>query len=424
MKFKNFKTKMYINAIENFDPEIANAIKDELNRQKNFINLIASENYATKEVLQAQGCIMTNKYAEGYPHKRYYGGCEFVDIVEELAIERAKKLFNAEHANVQPNSGTTANIAVYNAVLNPGDTIMGMSLAHGGHLSHGAKVSVSGKIYNSVQYGVNKETERIDFNEILEIAKKAKPKIIIAGASSYSREVDFKAFREIADEVDAYLMADIAHIAGLVAAKFHNSPVPYADFVTSTTQKTLRGPRGAFILSKEKYKKEIDKSVFPGVQGGPFMHVIAAKAICFKYAMTDEFKNYIENVIRNSKRIAKVFMEEGYRVVSGGTDNHLCVIDLREQKITGKDAESSLYNAGIVVNKNAIPFDPLPPSIASGIRIGTPSVTARGMKEKEMEKIAVLIIEVLKNLNNKEIEEKVKREVIKLCNEFPIYNDL
>lgn len=413
-----------INTIEKFDPEISEVIKKELNRQRNYLQLIASENYASKAILDAQGSILTNKYAEGYPRKRYYGGCEFVDIVEELAIERAKKLFDAEHANVQPNSGTTANFAVYTAVLNPGDTIVGMSLAHGGHLSHGAKVSSSGKIFNSVHYGVDKETERIDFAEISDIARKAKPKIIIAGASSYSREIDFKPFHEIADDVNAYLMVDIAHIAGLVAAKFHNSPVPYADFVTSTTQKTLQGPRGAFILLKEKYKKEIDKAVFPGAQGGPFMHVIAAKAICFKYAMTQEFKEYISNVIKNSKKMAKVFMEEGYRIVSNGTDNHLCLIDLSSHKITGKDAEASLYNAGIVVNKNAIPFDPLQPSIASGIRIGTPAVTARGMKEKEMEKIAMLIIDVLKNLNNKETEEKVKKDVIKLCDEFLIYEDI
>jgi len=414
----------HIEHIEKIDPEIANAMKNELNRQKNYVNLIASETYASKAILEAQGGLMTNKYAEGYPHKRYYGGCEFVDVAEDLAIERAKKLFDAEHANVQPNSGTTANFAVYTAVLKPGDTILGMSLACGGHLSHGAKFSASGKIYNSVQYGVNKDTERIDFAEISDIAKKTNPKLIIAGASSYSREIDFKAFKEIADEVGAYLMADIAHIAGLVAAKFHISPVPYADFVTSTTQKTLQGPRGAFILSKEKYQKEIDKAVFPGVQGGPFMHVIAAKAICFKYAMTDDFKNYIANVIKNSKRIAKVFAEEGYRIVSGGTDNHLCLIDLTSQKITGKDAVESLYSAGIVVNKNAIPFDILPPTIASGIRIGTPAVTARGMKEKEMDEIAGYIIDVLKNLNNKEVQEKVRGEILNLCNEFPIYEDM
>jgi len=409
--------------IEKLDPEIADAMKKELSRQKNYVNLIASENYASKAILEAEGSIMTNKYAEGYPHKRYYGGCEFVDIAEELAIERAKKLFNAEHANVQPNAGTTANLAVYTAVLKPGDTILGMSLACGGHLSHGAKVSASGKIYNSVQYGVSKETELIDFAEISDIAKKTKPKLIIAGASSYSREINFKAFREIADEVNAYLMADIAHIAGLVAAKFHNSPVPYADFVTSTTQKTLQGPRGAFILSREKYQKEIDKAVFPGVQGGPFMHVIAAKAICFKYAMTDEFKDYIANVIKNSKRIAKIFTEEGYRVVSGGTDNHLCLIDLTAQKITGKDAVESLYSSGIIVNKNAIPFDPLPPAVASGIRIGTPAVTARGMKEKEMEIIAGKIIDVLKNLNNKKVQEKTRKDILNLCNKFPVYKD-
>ncbi len=413
-----------IEHIEKSDPEIANVMKNELNRQKNYVNLIASENYASKAILEAQGSIMTNKYAEGYPHKRYYGGCEFVDVAEDLAIERAKKLFGAEHANVQPNAGTTANFVVYTAVLKPGDTILGMSLACGGHLSHGAKFSASGKIYNSVQYGVNKETERIDFAEISDIVKKTNPKLIVAGASSYSREIDFKAFGEIANDAGAYLMADIAHTAGLVAAKFHISPVPYADFVTSTTQKTLQGPRGAFILCKEKYQKEIDKSVFPGVQGGPFMHVIAAKAICFKYAMTDDFKNYIADVIKNSKRIAKVFAEEGYRIVSGGTDNHLCLIDLTSQKITGKDAVEALYDAGIVVNKNAIPFDHLPPTIASGIRIGTPAVTARGMKEKEMDNIASQIIDVLKNLNNKEVQEKVRKEMLNLCNEFPVYEYL
>lgn len=420
--------KIRISHIEKSDPEIADAIKKDIWRQRMSLQLIASENYAPEEILEAQGCIMTNKYAEGYPNKRYYGGCVFVDIVESLAIERAKKLFNAEHANVQPHSGTQANLAVYISVLNPHDGILGMALDQGGHLSHGAKVSVTGKIYNSFQYSVSKKDEKIDYNEVLEIAKKVKPKIIIAGASSYSREIDFKIFREIADEVNAYLMADIAHIAGLVATGFHNSPVPYADFVTSTTQKTLRGPRGGFILCKEEYAKEIDKAVFPGSQGGPLMHVIAAKAICFKNAMTNEFKEYIAQVCKNSKKLAKIFIDENYRVVSGGTDTHLFVIDLRDKNLTGKEAEEALYKAGIIVNKNAIPFDPKPPYIASGIRIGTPSVTTRGMKEKEMEKIASIIIRILKHLENQTLNENLineaRKEVNDLVNEFPLYKDI
>ncbi|MFN3528044.1 MAG: serine hydroxymethyltransferase [Candidatus Altarchaeaceae archaeon] len=413
-----------IDHIKKLDPEVAEAIKKDLYRQKYTIQLIASENYTHEAILEAQGCIMTNKYAEGLPGKRYYGGCEFVDIVENLAIERAKKLFNAEYANVQPHSGTQANLSVYFAVLQAGQKIMGMSLDQGGHLSHGAKVSASGKIYNSVYYGVSKKDERIDYDEVQTIAKKEKPQIIIAGASSYPREIDFKAFKDIAEEVNAYLMADIAHIAGLVAANVHQSPVPYADFVTSTTQKTLRGPRGGFILCKEKYGKLIDKAVFPGNQGGPLMHVIAAKAICFKLAMEDEFKEYARQIVKNSRYMAKVFMDNGFRLVTDGTDNHLFLVDLRDKGITGKEAEEILYKAGIVVNKNAIPYDPLPPYIASGIRIGTPSITARGMKEKDVEKIANIIIEILNDIHNENLINQARKKVKEICEEFPIYKDI
>jgi len=406
------------------DPEVADAIEKDLMRQKNNLLMIASENYADEAILEAQGCIMTNKYAEGYPHHRYYGGCEFVDVVEDIAIARAKKLFNAEHANVQPHSGSQANMAVYFSVLEKGDTIMGMALSHGGHLSHGASVSFSGKMFNSVQYTVSKKDEFLDYAEILELAKKHKPKMIIAGASAYSREIDFKAFREIADEVGAYLFADIAHIAGLVAAGIHQSPVPYADFVASTTHKTLRGPRGGFILCKEKYAKQIDKSVFPGIQGGPLMHVIAGKAICFKLAMEPEFKEYQKQVVKNAKKMAELFIEKGYRVVSGGTDNHLFVLDLTKKGITGKEAEDALQEAGIIVNKNTIPFETRSPFIASGIRIGTPSLTSRGMKENEMEEITEMISKILSDINNKNLRVEIKKEVLNLCKRFPIYKEM
>lgn len=410
--------------IRKLDPEIADAIKKDLMRQKNNLQLIASENYTNEAILEAQGCIMTNKYAEGYPHHRYYGGCEFVDAAEDLAISRAKKLFNAEHVNVQPHSGSQANMAVYFSVLEKGDNIMGMELSHGGHLSHGASVSFSGKIFNAVQYTVSKKDELLDYAEILEAAKKHKPKMIIAGASAYSREIDFKAFREIADEVEAYLFADIAHIAGLVAAEVHQSPIPYADFTTSTTHKTLRGPRGGIIFCKEKYAKKIDKSVFPGVQGGPLMHVIAGKAICFKLAMEPEFKKYQKQIVKNSKKMAESFIEKDYRVVSGGTDNHLFILDLTKNSITGKEAEEALQEAGIIVNKNTIPFETRSPFITSGIRIGTPSLTSRGMKEEEMAEIAEMISRILSDINNKSLRAEIKKEVLDLCGHFPIYEGM
>ncbi len=406
------------------DPEIFEAIYKEIEREHNNLELIASENFVGYAVLSALGSPLTNKYAEGYPGKRYYGGCEFVDVAEELAINRAKKLFNAEHANVQPHSGTQANMAVYFTVLNPGDTILSMELSHGGHLSHGSPVSFSGRYYKVVYYGVKKDDETIDFDMVRELALKEKPKLIVTGYSAYPRKIDFEKFREIADEVGAYLMADIAHIAGLVATGLHPSPVVYADFVTSTTHKTLRGPRGAFILTKEIYKKDLDKNVFPGIQGGPLMHVIAAKAVCFKEAMSEEFKNYQERIVKNAKKLAETLKNEGARLVSDGTDTHLMLVDLRPFKITGKDAERILGSVNITVNKNTIPFDPEKPFIASGIRLGTPALTTRGMKEEEMVIVGKLIAKVLKNPNNEEVLEQVKEEVKDLCERFPLYKEL
>ena len=408
----------------NSDPEIFEAIYKEIKRQHENLELIASENFVSRAVLSSLGTPLTNKYAEGYPGKRYYGGCEFVDIAEELARERAKKLFNAEHANVQPHSGTQANMAVYFAVLKPGDTILSMELSHGGHLSHGSPVSFSGKLYNVVYYGVKKDTEIIDFDMVRDLARKHKPKLIVTGYSAYPRKIDFEKFREIADEVGAYLMADIAHIAGLVATGFHPSPVNTADFVTSTTHKTLRGPRGAFILTKEKYKKIIDKAVFPGTQGGPLMHVIASKAVCFKEAMSEKFKNYQEQIVKNAKALANTLKEEGARLVSGGTDNHLMLVDLRPFKITGKKAERILGSVNITVNKNTIPFDPEKPFVASGIRLGTPALTTRGMKEEEMKIVGKLIARVLKNPENESVLNEVKKEVLSLCERFPLYPEL
>ncbi|MBC7194658.1 MAG: serine hydroxymethyltransferase [Caldisericia bacterium] len=406
------------------DPEIFEAIYKEIEREHNNLELIASENFVSYAVLSALGSPLTNKYAEGYPGKRYYGGCEFVDIAEELAINRAKRLFNAEHANVQPHSGTQANMAVYFTVLNPGDTILSMELSHGGHLSHGSPVSFSGRYYKVVYYGVKKDDETIDFDMVRELALKEKPKLIVTGYSAYPRKIDFQKFREIANEVNAYLMADIAHIAGLVATGFHPSPVEYADFVTSTTHKTLRGPRGAFILTKEIYKKDLDKNVFPGIQGGPLMHVIAAKAVCFKEAMSDEFKNYQERIVKNAKKLAETLKNEGARLVSDGTDTHLMLVDLRPFKITGKDAERILGSVNITVNKNTIPFDPEKPFIASGIRLGTPALTTRGMGEEEMEIVGKLIAKVLKNPNDEKVLEEVKKEVKNLCERFPLYKEL
>ena len=410
--------------LKNFDPEVYKAIVDETRREEDKIVLIASENYASEAVLEAQGCVMTNKYAEGYPGRRYYGGCEYVDVVENLAIERAKKIFGAEHVNVQPISGSAANMGVYFAMLKPGDTILGMNLAHGGHLTHGASVSFSGKIFKAVFYGVNKDTGLIDYDEVERIAKEHSPKMIVAGASAYSRILDFERFREIADEIGAYLMVDMAHIAGLVAAGVHPSPVPYADFVTTTTHKTLRGPRGGMILCREEYAKEIDKIIFPGIQGGPLMHVIAAKAVAFKEALTPEFRKYQEQVAKNAKALAHGMIDKGYRIVSGGTDNHLMLVDLTSKGITGKEGEEALDKAGITVNKNGIPFDHRPPQVTSGIRLGTAIVSTRGMKEPEMHEIANLIDRVLSNPTDDMNLFSVKPDVKAICERFPFYRDL
>jgi glycine hydroxymethyltransferase len=405
------------------DPEMAEAIERETQREENKIELIASENYTSEAVLEAQGGILTNKYAEGYPDKRYYGGCEYVDVVERLAVERAKELFGADHANVQPLSGTAANMAAFFAVLRPGATILGMDLSHGGHLSHGSPASFSGKLYKTAFYGVSRETECLDYDEVLSVAKKVQPQLIIAGASSYSRTIDFKRFREIADAVGAFLLADMAHIAGLIAAGIHPSPVPHAHFVTSTTHKTLRGPRGGFILCKEEFNDRIDESVFPGIQGGPLMHVIAAKGVCFKEAMTKEFRVYQRQVVRNIKTLAKELQKHGFKIVSGGTDNHLVLIDLTNKGITGKEAEQALERAGITVNKNMIPFDQRTPMVTSGIRIGTPIVTTRGMRDKEMVLIASFITEVLENLADADVQARVAQQAEELCREFPFYRD-
>ena len=402
--------------LEIVDNEIYEAIKKEEKRQNERIELIASENFTSKAVMEAMGSVFTNKYAEGYPGKRYYGGCENVDIAENLARDRAKQLFGAEHANVQPHSGAQANMTVYFSVLNPGDTILGMNLAHGGHLTHGSPVNFSGKLYNIVPYGVDKNGY-IDYEELERIALECKPKIIVAGASAYPRIIDFERFRKIADMVGAYLMVDMAHIAGLVAAGLHPNPVPYSDFVTTTTHKTLRGPRGGMILCKEKYAKAIDKALFPGIQGGPLMHVIAGKAVAFKEALTDDFKEYQKQIIKNEKALSEELVNRGYNLVSGGTDNHLMLVDLTNKNITGKEAEALLDRVGITVNKNAIPFDTQKPNITSGIRIGTPAMTTRGMKEDEMKEIARLIDMALSG----EDEEKVGKEVLKLTSRFPLY---
>ncbi len=409
----------FMKSLDEVDIEIFNAIEDEKNRQNDGLELIASENFTSNAVLEAQRSVMTNKYAEGYPGKRYYGGCKFVDIAETLAIERAKKLFKADHANVQPHSGTQANMAVYFSCLNVGDTVLGMDLSCGGHLSHGSPVNFSGKFYNFQFYGVNKNTYRIDFDEVREKANELKPKLIVTGASSYPREIDFKEFRKIADEVGALLMADMAHIAGLIACGLHNSPVPYCDFVTSTTHKTLRGPRGGLILCKEEHKKSIDKAVFPFAQGGPMMHTIAAKAVCFKEAMGIDFINYQKQIVRNCKTLSDSLMSLGYDLITGGTDNHLFLMDLRKNNTTGKEAQELLENAGITANRNVIPYDPKPPNVTSGLRIGVPAITSRGMKESEMKQIATMIDRVLKNKDNATCE-KVKLEVRELCNKFPL----
>lgn len=403
------------------DPEVASAIRNEAKRQAGKLEMIASENFVSEAVLEAQGSVMTNKYAEGYPGKRYYGGCEYMDVVENLAIERCKKLFGCDHVNVQPHSGTQANMGVYFAVLQPGDTILGMNLSHGGHLSHGSPANFSGRFYNVVFYGVDRVTEMIDFNEVEELAKKHRPKLIVVGASAYPRTIEFARFREIADMVGAKILADIAHIAGLVATGLHPSPVPICEFVTSTTHKTLRGPRGGLIMCQSEFAQLINSRVFPGMQGGPLMHVIAAKAVAFKEALTDEFKLYQEQIVKNAKKLAAVLMEEGFRLVSGGTDNHMMLLDLTPQGITGKEAQEALDKAGITVNKNGIPFDTKGPTITSGIRIGTPALTTRGMKEEEMEIIGRLISTILKNPGSETVVEKVRKEVVALCERFPLY---
>ena len=405
--------------ISEVDLEVKNAIDLELNRQRKNIELIASENIVSKAVLEAMGSVLTNKYAEGYPGRRYYGGCEFVDIVENLARDRAKELFGAEHANVQPHSGAQANMTVYLAVLKPGDTVLGMDLSHGGHLTHGSKVNSSGMLYNFVSYGINPDTYTIDYEDVRKKALENKPKLIVAGASAYPREIDFKKFREIADEVNAYLMVDMAHIAGLVAANLHNNPVKYADFVTTTTHKTLRGPRGGMILCKEEFAKAIDKTLFPGVQGGPLMHIIAGKAVCFKEALSPKFKEYQAQVIKNASKLASELTNRGYKLLTGGTDNHLMLLDLRGTGITGNAAEKMLDEVRITVNKNSIPFDTEKPTITSGLRIGTPAITTRGMKENEMVKIAEFIDLTLKDFDGN--KEKVLNGVEELCDAFPIY---
>lgn len=410
-----------MNEIKAQDNVLFEAMHKELERQNNNIELIASENFVSKAVMEAQGSVLTNKYAEGYPHKRYYGGCEFVDIVEDLARDRAKELFGAEHANVQPHSGSQANMAVYRVAIKPGDTVLGMDLSHGGHLTHGSHVNFSGIDYHFVAYEVDKETETINYDNVRALAKEHKPKLIIAGASAYSREIDFKQFREIADEVGALFMVDMAHIAGLVATGLHENPVPYADFVTTTTHKTLRGPRGGMILCKAEYAKAIDKAIFPGIQGGPLMHVIAAKAVAFGEALQPEFKTYQTQVINNAKTLAATLSERGLRIVSGGTDNHLFSVDVTPMDLTGKVAEHALDAVGITTNKNTIPFDKTSPFVTSGIRIGTPAVTTRGLKEDEMKLIGNIIADVLANHEDEQVLAKAREQVKSITDKFPLY---
>ncbi|CEG29192.1 serine hydroxymethyltransferase [Bacillus sp. B-jedd] len=403
------------------DPQVFESIQQELQRQRTKIELIASENFVSEAVMEAQGSVLTNKYAEGYPHRRYYGGCEYVDVVEDLARDRAKEIFGAEHANVQPHSGAQANMAVYFTILEPGDTVLGMNLSHGGHLTHGSPVNFSGVQYNFVEYGVSEESHLINYDDVREKALKHKPKLIVAGASAYPREIDFKKFREIADEVGAYLMVDMAHIAGLVAGGLHQNPVPYADFVTSTTHKTLRGPRGGLILCREEFAKKIDKSVFPGIQGGPLMHVIAAKAVAFGEILNNGFKEYAQKVISNAKALAAALQEEGVTLVSGGTDNHLILVDLRSLGLTGKVGEKVLDEIGITVNKNTIPFDPESPFVTSGIRIGTAAVTTRGFGEEEMKEIASIMAFTLKNHEDEEKLKEAAGRVEALTGKFTLY---
>jgi glycine hydroxymethyltransferase len=412
-----------LDLVEKVDPEIAKLVLKELDRQSYGINLIASENYADEAVIQVQATVLTNKYAEGYPGRRYYSGCEVYDEIERIAVERAKRLFNAEHANVQPHSGSQANLAVYLAFLKPGDTVLAMDLAHGGHLTHGSPINFSGVFYKFVHYGVDRTTELIDYDQVEKLALEYRPKMIVAGASAYPREIDFKRFREICDKVGAYLMVDMAHIAGLIAAGLHMNPVPYADFVTSTTQKTLKGPRGGFILCRKEYAEAIDRAVFPGTQSGPLMHIIAAKAVAFKLASTEEFREYQRLIVRDAKALASSLASKGYRIVSGGTDNHLLLVDLRGVGVSGRLAQDVLEKVRIYVNKNLVPYDEKPPYVTSGIRLGTPCVAARGMKEPEMDAIAELIDVGLKNRRDSTMLKKVEERVIELCKKFPIYRD-
>lgn len=404
------------------DPEVADAIAREEQRQNNKLELIASENFVSRAVMAAQGGVMTNKYAEGYPGKRYYGGCEYVDVVEELARQRAKTLFGAQHVNVQPHSGAQANTAVYFAALTPGDTVLGMNLNHGGHLTHGSKVNLSGKYFNFVDYGVDPGSETIDYDQVRETALKHRPKMIVAGASAYPRIIDFERFKSIADEVGAYLFVDMAHIAGLVAAGLHPSPLPYADFVTTTTHKTLRGPRGGLIMCREEWGAKIDKAVFPGIQGGPLMHVIAAKAVCFKEALTDEFNKYQQDIVDNAVALAGSLVEHGLRLVSGGTDNHLMLVDVRPKGLTGQEAEEVLEKVNITVNKNAIPFDPEKPTVTSGIRVGTPALTTRGFKNSDMIEVARAIAIALEHRQEDKYLQEARQIVKGLCDKYPLYN--
>jgi glycine hydroxymethyltransferase len=413
-----------LRALTAADPEVAHAIRQEVERQQSGLELIASENFVSDPVLEAAGTVLTNKYAEGYPGKRYYGGCEFVDIVESLAISRAKALFGADHANVQPHSGAQANMAVYLTLLKPGDTVLGMNLAHGGHLTHGHPLNFSGMLFTIVPYGVRRDDERIDYEELSRLADEHQPKMIIAGASAYSRVIDFPRIADVAQRVGAPMMVDMAHIAGLVAAAVHPSPVPHADFVTTTTHKTLRGPRAGLVLCRAQYAKNLDRTVFPGVQGGPLMHVIAGKAVCFKEAATPEFAAYQQQVVANAQRLASDLATAGFRIVSGGTDNHLMLVDVFSKGVTGKVAEAALDKAGITVNKNAIPFDQNPPMVASGIRIGTPAVTTRGMREAEMDLVADYITRVLSSPDDARVLQAVHAEVKQLCRKFPLYPDL
>ena len=408
--------------LKTVDPEIQKAIDQELSRQREKLEMIASENIVSTAVMQAQGSILTNKYAEGYPGKRYYGGCEYVDIVEQLAIDRAKKLFGAEYANVQPHSGAQANTAVYFALLQPGDTILGMNLTDGGHLTHGSPVNISGKYFKIIPYGVDKETERIDYDELERLAKEHQPKLIVGGASAYSRVIDFERMAQIAKSVGAYLMIDMAHIAGLVAAGLHPSPVPYADVVTTTTHKTLRGPRGGLILCRDaEFGKQFNKAIFPGIQGGPLMHVVAAKAVAFKEALSDEFKVYQQQVLDNTKALADELVKKGFRIVSGGTDNHLMLVDLRSKNITGKEAQFLLDEIGITANRNTIPFEPLSPFVTSGIRLGTPALTTRGLKEEDIREVADIIADVIENREDSAVIEAAKAKVQAICKKFPLY---